>query len=698
VLVAGGYNATSMDLASSEIFTPATNSWAATAGAMTKTRNSHSATLLADGTVLVAGGYNFSTSAGSEIYHPATRTWTATTGNPVEFRFEHAATLLGDGTVLVSGGGGYNGDGRFGADYPGLARGEIYTPATGTWTAAGTMAAARLQHTATLLNDGKVLVVGGMSYDQYGAITDSELYDPLTHAWTATTGHLATARLGHTATWLVADQVLVVGGQLGGGALTTSQTSSEIYHPDTRTWSATTGSLATGRFAHTATRLADGTVLVAGGILKPGNVPITSSEIYHPDTKTWTTTTGSMVTGRYQHTAVRLPDGKVLVAGGIQFSGLASSEIYNPATQTWTATTGAMATARFDHTATLLNDGTVLVAGGASVGSQALATCEIYNPTTQTWTATTGSLGTGRYRHTETMLVDGRVLVTGGQDISDNLLASCEIYTPATGTWSTTAALNLARVFHTATRLTNDQVLVAAGLRGSGEADATHEFFDATATLAVPATTVAYSAAPQPVQPTVGGVATASASVTYQPYTADPGAGGILSGSATATAPTASGWYRVVATPMGSVSGAPATGLLTITRAPLTVTAVSQVVTLGSAPAALSATYAGFQGGDTSAVVTGAPVLATAATAASPAGSYPITVDVTALSAQNYTFTPVAGTVTVVASPAPPPPAASGSGGGGCGLGGGIAGVLGLLMAGLLRVLHAGAPRERARR
>ena len=128
---------------------------------------------------------------------------------------------------------------------------------------------------------------------------------------------------------------------------------------------------------------------------------------------TWTET-GSLATARYSHTATLLPNGKVLVAGGLNSSGsLASAELYDPASGTWTAT-GSLATARSSHTATLLPNGKVLVAGGLD-GSGSLASAELYDPASGTWTAT-GSLATARDFHTATLLPNGKVLVAGGFD------------------------------------------------------------------------------------------------------------------------------------------------------------------------------------------------------------------------------------------------------------------------------------------
>ena len=235
---------------------------------------------------------------------------------------------------------------------------------------------------------------------------------------------------------------------------------------------ANTGSLATARRYHTTTLLPNGKVLVAGGV-NSGNA-LVSAELYDPASGTWTAT-GSLATARYHHTATLLPNGKVLVAGGFDSSGnaLASAELYDPASGTWTAT-GSLATARGGPTATLLPNGKVLVAGGYD-GSGYLASAELYDPASGTWTAT-GSLVTARQIHTATLLTNGKVLVAGGGN-NPTVVASAELYDPASGTWTATGSLATARSGHTATLLPNGKVLVAGGNDGSN-ALASAELYD----------------------------------------------------------------------------------------------------------------------------------------------------------------------------------------------------------------------------
>jgi N-acetylneuraminic acid mutarotase len=331
------------------------NGWSPT-GSMTATRIGQTATLLPNGTVLVAGGLPNSANptggsalASAEIYNPATGAWTLT-GSMTAARESHIATLLPNGTVLVAGGVDNNS--------VTLASAEIYNPATGTWTVTGIMSMARSYPTATLLPNGTVLVAGGGNNSGY--LASAEIYHPATGAWTLT-GSMTTARNGDTATLLANGKVLASGG---------STASAEIYDPVAGTWSLS-GSMSTARTDHIATLLANGTVLVAGG------VGLATAEIYDPVAATWTLT-GSMTTGRADYAATLLPNGTVLVSGGSTSSSpsTSSAEIYDPAAGAWTVT-GSMNTPRRAYTATLLPNGAVLVAGGITDIS-GLASAEIY--------------------------------------------------------------------------------------------------------------------------------------------------------------------------------------------------------------------------------------------------------------------------------------------------------------------------------
>lgn len=334
------------------------------------------------------------------------------TGSMTAPRVHHSETLLNDGRVLIVGG-------NYTANWwEILNSAEIYDPATGTFTLTGSMSTTRTQHTATLLDNGKVLITGGSAP---GQLASAELYDPGTGTFT-TTGSMTIARYMNTATLLTNGKVLVVGGQAcsspGCGLA-----SAELYDPASGVF-IPTGSMTTVRQGHTATLLANGNVLIAGG---DNEGPyLASAELYDPGTGTFTTT-GSMSTPREYHTATLLNNGEVLVVGGA--GPLASTELYDSATGLFTPT-GSMSTPRLMHTATLLNNGEVLVVGGYN-GSVTIDSAELYDPASGTFAAT-GSMITPRLYHTATLLNNGEVLETGGW-ISQNswsTLDSAELYTP----------------------------------------------------------------------------------------------------------------------------------------------------------------------------------------------------------------------------------------------------------------------------
>jgi hypothetical protein len=257
---------------------------------------------------------------------------------------------------------------------------------------------------------------------------------------------MESGRYGHTATLLGDGTVLVVGGY--------PLASAELYDPITGTWSRT-GDMAAPHSGHTATLLPDGTVLVAGGqVANPVSSeplvhrfgravsppPHTSAELYDPSTWSWTTT-GEMVTPTANHTATLLPDGTVLVAGGDVYAvtrnttgpPLSSAQLFDPDSGTWTATSN-MSVARETHVAELLPDGTVLVAGGYSVkGGRILVSAERYEPVSVRWFPA-ANMNVRRAFAAAALLADGRVLVIGGQDSVQgqrNELASAEVYDPS---------------------------------------------------------------------------------------------------------------------------------------------------------------------------------------------------------------------------------------------------------------------------
>ena len=326
-------------------------------GSLITARSGHTETLLPNGKVLIAGGYIGTSgsvyTASAELYNPTTGTWT-NTGAMNAARISHTATLLPNGKVLVSGGTSNGGTG--------LASAELYDPATGTWTLTGPLGAGRMLHTATLLSNGKVLVAAGGIWPGccFLFFNSAELYDPAAGTW-APANPLTTARVGATATLLPNGKVLILGGTADGHV---GLASAELYDPATGTW-AVTGSMTTGRLYHTATLLPSGKVLAAAGYHDQFGVKsIASAELYDSTNGTWTATS-ALTSARHAHTATLLPNGTVLVTGGSsnEAAEIASAELYNPAGGAWTTATGLL-TARHQHTATLLPNGKVLIAAG----------------------------------------------------------------------------------------------------------------------------------------------------------------------------------------------------------------------------------------------------------------------------------------------------------------------------------------------
>jgi hypothetical protein len=350
----------------------------------------------------------------------------------------HTATLLADGKVLVAGGS----EGTFNYAYGGLRDAELYDPVASSFTTTISMTSARTFHTTSLLPNGKVLVTGGFDEghpDQPLPESSAELYDQATGSFTPA-GSMGIARAVHTATILVNGKVLIAGGGtqqiVDGGFPFFGQgiAESEVYDPATNSFSAT-GAMSTSRFAHTATLLHNGKVLITGGFSNSDSFASTqallTAELYDPTTGSFNPT-GNMGTPRAGHTATLLENGNVLVSGGLMSmvatAVVPSAELYDPATGTFTPT-GSMAEAREEHTATLLPDGRVLIVGGNSV-TDTLTSAEIYDPLTGSF-AVTGFMGAPRSTHTATLLPDGTVLVAGGNSKARPDLG---VYSMPTGT------------------------------------------------------------------------------------------------------------------------------------------------------------------------------------------------------------------------------------------------------------------------
>ncbi len=338
-------------------------------GLMLTARATHTATLLPDGSVLIAGGFangDDSYSDRAERYQPATGKFVET-GKMSIRRCCHTATRLLDGRALIA--GGFNGD------Y--LSNAEIYDPASGLFTPTDALTTPRMDHTAVLLDDGKVLLVGGVGTG-WTFLDSAEIYDPATGSFTPT-GGMSVPRESHTLTKLLDGGVLVTGGHQGRHATLQIYASAEIYDPATGAFTPT-GSMSVRRHKHDAVRLPDGGVLVTGGSDEQDDLgAYTSAEVYDPVRASFRPV-GAMPVIRYKHigTSLLLHNGKILIAGGAR-----NAVVYDPVGNLFSLVPGDLGTAalsRLFSTATLLDDGSVLIAGGYGLGQPVSASTWIYTP------------------------------------------------------------------------------------------------------------------------------------------------------------------------------------------------------------------------------------------------------------------------------------------------------------------------------
>jgi protein-S-isoprenylcysteine O-methyltransferase Ste14 len=343
--------------------------------------------------------------------------WLAT-GSLHTARSGHSATLLRDGKVLVAGGV------LDVFDQTATPTAELFDPATGTWSTTGSLMAARAHHVAIRLPDDRVLVLGG--YDRDIALSTVELYDPATGRWSPGSP-MDPLREGFEATLLNDGNMLVTGGY--NRVVRTYLASAEFYDPASDSWSAV-ASMGTPRAGHVATLLADGWVLVAGGTNGPNQGGLASAELHNPATNSWSAT-GSMTSTRddddFGRHAQVFPFGGVLAVGGYHQGVLNTAELYTPGTGTWSPIASMQAGRETQHTATLMADGTVLVVGGFD-DSGPVATTEVFDPATGRWSATVPPAA-ARAGHSATTLLNGRVLVASGWG-GTAVLASSELFTP----------------------------------------------------------------------------------------------------------------------------------------------------------------------------------------------------------------------------------------------------------------------------
>lgn len=352
----------------------ASGAWAqgrvAPAGSLALARTHHTATVLKDGRVLVIGGRGvdgLSTLPSVEVYEPKSGKWKP--GPPMTVgRSHHAATLLADGRVLVTGGTTHEASDD-GHRFVALASAEVFDPKTNRWTAVPDMAEARNGHTATLLDDGTVLVVGG-AREQRTHLASVERFDPKTNSWTPAKP-LATPRWLHAAVHLADDSVVVVGGRSnqaqGGKGPGVSLATVERFEPKTGAWT-TVAPMSEERQRAGIAVLADGETVVAVG----GQTATSSTnyaETWTPGGADWVPLENHLSMSLSGHTATKLPNGDLLVVGGEPPNAVdtARAQRWVAATKQW-CLAGQLAAARKLHSASLLPDGSVLVVGGTSSG------------------------------------------------------------------------------------------------------------------------------------------------------------------------------------------------------------------------------------------------------------------------------------------------------------------------------------------
>ncbi len=350
-------------------------------------RSNHMAVTLSSGEVVLIDGVSKRSSVG---YDPGTGRW-RTIGPSKLPAAGQVTALLADGRVLVC--GGFEAGGVIGAGVTAL------DPASGNWHDLAPLQDRRAFHSATTLPDRRVLVVGGRARDGATALspdnnlhpsnsplveTSTEFYDAQADRWSLGPP-LQVGREQHSATLLADGQVLVVGGK---GSGPNKVGTAERFDPRLGIW-VNAGALFTPRAAHTATRLSDGRVLIVGGV-GPSDRAITAVERYNPQNDTWQII-APLRQARVDHAAVLLPDGEVLIIGGSGTLGntptsatFAGTERYDPVTASWRAA-APLATARRDFTASLLPDGRVLVAGGIDARASGLSSTEIYDPIADRW-------------------------------------------------------------------------------------------------------------------------------------------------------------------------------------------------------------------------------------------------------------------------------------------------------------------------
>ena len=363
----------------------------------------------------------------------------------------------------------------------------------------GEMADARVFHVAAALADG-VLAAGGktrygsceLGEDCHDPAAAAEVYDPASGVWSAA-APMSVPRQCAGAISLDDGRVLVAGGALVTNAALLERggtgdelRTAEVYDPGANTWSAV-GATEIERHCPVAVRLPDGRALLTGGLMwRAPDLPMAVADIFDSASGGWVSA-DAMNEPRVGHEAVLLSDGRVLVIGGAdrrhglnRWNAIASSELYDPSTDRWTPT-GDMTHSRASPTATLLRDGRVLVAGGVDESTRSLASAEVYDPDSGTWSPV-GDMLHRRAFHAAVLLDDGTVLVTGGNVDEEDAIPYVEVFDPSSGSWSAVEAMDAPRQSHSMVALPGGRVIVVGGsATPDGAGHATSEVYDPVA-------------------------------------------------------------------------------------------------------------------------------------------------------------------------------------------------------------------------
>lgn len=328
------------------------------------------------------------------------------------------------------------------------------------------MAIGRALHSATTLNDGRILVAGGLDENE-SVMSSAEIFDPVTNSWSFTTP--MQVPLIYTASVLLKDgRVMVFGSDLSIGEAAVAVT--QIYDPQTNSWSSGNFSRGLAISLYDAASLNDGRVILTGGIDEkdPSRIPVSRVATYSPSLDLWRPIIiiREMLNPRTLSASTLLNDGRVFIMGGVNFIGgntnyLGSPEIYDVASNSWTSVPASNTSWIFWHSLATLPDGKVLMTGGSRQSGQA-NTAEVYDLNTNSWSIV-ASMNHERWNHASVTLDDGRVLVIGGTSAASD---PSEIYNPATNSWMDVAPLGVPPTNkYSAVKLKDGRVLALAGSR-----------------------------------------------------------------------------------------------------------------------------------------------------------------------------------------------------------------------------------------